>query len=169
MSEDPPPSTPRPWPRRMIIVVLVLVILPVAFLASRSILSPTPAISKPVDGGLRGCPQSPNCVCSNAEDDEHHIEALRLRGDAETAMTRLRDVIQSFPRAKVVDADGTWMHAEFTTLVFRYVDDVEFLVDSDAGEIQVRSSSRTGYSDLGANRSRVEAVRAAWDQFHESN
>ncbi len=43
-----------------------------------------------------------------------------------------------------------------------YVDDLEILVDQDAGKIHVRSASRTGYSDLGVNRRRVAALAEAW-------
>ena len=42
----------------------------------------------------------------------------------------------------------------------RYVDDVEFLEDPSEGVTHVRSASRLGYSDLGANRSRIENIRS---------
>ena len=41
----------------------------------------------------------------------------------------------------------------------RYVDDVEFLYDQSKGITHVRSASRIGYSDLGANRNRIESIR----------
>jgi len=31
--------------------------------------------------GLRGCPKSPNCVSSEAKDEQHAIESFRLKGD----------------------------------------------------------------------------------------
>ncbi|MCA9019441.1 MAG: DUF1499 domain-containing protein, partial [Planctomycetaceae bacterium] len=34
-----------------------------------------------------------------------------------------------------------------------------FLVDSSQNVIHVRSASRVGYSDLGVNRKRIEAIR----------
>jgi hypothetical protein len=40
-------------------------------------------------------------------------------------------------------------------------DDLIFHRRADAGVIAMRSSSRLGYSDLGKNRSRLEAVREA--------
>ena len=46
--------------------------------------------------------------------------------------------------------------------LLRFVDDVDAVVDPDAGVIHVRSASRVGYSDLGVNRKRVEAIRAAF-------
>jgi uncharacterized protein (DUF1499 family) len=62
----------------------------------------------------------------------------------------------------VVARTESYLHAEFTSLFFRFVDDVEFLVDDAAKVIHVRSASRLGRSDLGVNRKRVERIRARW-------
>ena len=56
-------------------------------------------------------------------------------------------------------AEDGYLYAEFTSRLMRYVDDVEFLEDSTAGVIHVRSASRLGYTDLGANRKRIENIR----------
>jgi len=48
--------------------------------------------------------------------------------------------------------------------IFRFVDDVEFYFDNAKKLIQVRSASRTGYSDLGVNRRRIEEIRKQFDQ-----
>jgi uncharacterized protein (DUF1499 family) len=45
----------------------------------------------------------------------------------------------------------------------RFVDDVEFLLVPAERVIHVRSASRVGYSDLGTNRKRVEALRAKFE------
>jgi uncharacterized protein (DUF1499 family) len=71
-------------------------------------------------------------------------------------------IIASLPRAKVMTDSDTYLHVEFRSLVFRFVDDVEFLADDDAKVIHVRSASRVGHSDLGANRRRIETIRARW-------
>ncbi|PZO25782.1 MAG: DUF1499 domain-containing protein, partial [Betaproteobacteria bacterium] len=42
---------------------------------------------------------------------------------------------------------------------FGFVDDVEFRIDQGSGLLHVRSASRVGYSDLDANRKRVEQIR----------
>lgn len=57
----------------------------------------------------------------------------------------------------MVSEENNYIHAEFTSRILRYVDDVEFLLGPQA--IEVRSASRLGYSDLGANRARVEQLR----------
>jgi uncharacterized protein (DUF1499 family) len=104
------------------------------------------------------CPNTPNCVSSYQTDDVHGIEPLPLPdGDA---VAVLRSVVESFPRTRIVVADGDYVHATFTSLVFRFVDDVEFRVDRDAGVVHVRSASRVGAGDLGVNRKRVEEIRS---------
>ncbi len=113
---------------------------------------------------MQPCPSSPNCVCSKGDpaDAAHYIEPLRFSGDAEGAMARLRQLIEDRDRAEVIEADGGYLRAVFTTRLLRFKDDVEFELDAEAGLIHVRSASRLGYSDLGANRRRVEAIRAAF-------
>jgi uncharacterized protein (DUF1499 family) len=76
----------------------------------------------------------------------------------------LKDVIRALPRAKLVEEDETYLHYEVTSLLFRFVDDVEFLFDDDTKTIHFRSASRTGYGDLGVNRTRMEQVRALMAQ-----
>jgi len=56
--------------------------------------------------------------------------------------------------------DETYLHYEATSLLLRFVDDVEFLLDDETKTIHFRSASRTGYGDLGVNRKRMEQVRA---------
>jgi uncharacterized protein (DUF1499 family) len=111
---------------------------------------------------LAPCPKSPNCVSSLAPDDEHRVDPIRFRGDPAAALARLRAVIEAMPRAVVTRSDADSLHAQFTSWLLRFVDDVDAAVDPDAGVIHVRSASRVGYSDLGVNRKRVEAIRAAF-------
>ncbi len=69
-------------------------------------------------------------------------------------------MIGSLPRTRLVEEDESYLHYEFTSLLLRFVDDVEFLFDDETKTIHFRSASRTGYSDLGVNRRRMEQVRA---------
>ena len=115
------------------------------------------------DGRLAPCPSTPNCVSSLAGDDVHRIAPLPLSGPAAAAIERVAGIVRSLPRATVITATGNYLHAEFRSAVFRFVDDVEFLADESAGAIQVRSASRVGSGDFGVNRKRIEAIRARWD------
>ena len=116
------------------------------------------------DGALRPCPASPNCVCSeeHATDPEHEIAPLSIDGDPTEEMARLQRQLMSWPGARLIDSSATYLRYEFVTPLVRYVDDVEFRLDPGAGVIHVRSASRVGHSDLGANRKRIEAIRAAF-------
>ena len=115
-----------------------------------------------VDGRLRPCPSSPNCVCSQNQDTGHHIEPLPFSGSPREAWDRLHALIEKLPRTRVVSRDDSYLHVEFTSLLMRFVDDVEFLLDEPASVIHIRSASRIGHSDLGANRKRIEAIRQHW-------
>ena len=115
------------------------------------------------DGRLTACPASPNCVSTRASDESHRIEPLAFAGSAEDAVERLKGILQAMPRSKIITAERNYIHAEFTSAVFRFVDDVEFLVDQPSRTIHFRSASRAGYSDLGANRKRMEAIRRRFD------
>ena len=108
---------------------------------------------------LSSCPKSPNCVSSLSEDESHHVEPLTYNGPLEEAREKLISVINSMKRSQVVIAEDTYIHATFTSFFFRFVDDVEFSFDNARKVIDVRSASRTGYSDLGVNRRRVEEIR----------
>lgn len=114
------------------------------------------------DAPLPPCPASPNCVSSEATDSEHYVEPLRVAGDPIQAMQQLKHIVETLPRTRIVTATDAALHAECTSLIFRFVDDLDLRFDPRAGVMQVRSASRTGYSDLGVNRRRVEAIRRAF-------
>ncbi|WP_137170099.1 DUF1499 domain-containing protein [Marinomonas sp. FW-1] len=115
------------------------------------------------NGKLADCPNSPNCVSSQTQtNDKHFIEPIVVKGSSVDAHDKVLAVLESSKRAKVVVNDADYIHAEFTSLVFRFVDDVEFLFSQERnGEvtIDIRSASRVGHSDFGVNRKRMEAIR----------
>ena len=115
------------------------------------------------EGQLSPCPGSPNCVVSQGNPDaEHAIDPLAYSGDTASALARLEAVITEMPRTAIIEKTDTYLYAEFTSPLMGYVDDVEFYLDPAASVIHVRSASRLGQSDLGVNRKRIEAIRAAF-------
>jgi len=112
-------------------------------------------------GTLTACPDKPNCRCSDAPDDDHTIAALKLSADAQAAWSVLKNYVEAQPRFTVITSDENYLYVEARTRLLRFTDDVEFHLRPDAGEIAMRSASRVGYSDLGANKKRLDAVRAA--------
>jgi len=120
------------------------------------------------DGRLSPCPASPNCISSQDSDAGHSVEPLHIAGPPLQAMERLKLIVGGMKRAKIITGTDHYLHAEFTSALFRFVDDVEFLLDEKNRVIHVRSASRVGYSDLGVNRKRVEAIGHAWNILPES-
>jgi uncharacterized protein (DUF1499 family) len=112
-----------------------------------------------VDGKLSPCPASPNCVSSQSQDKDHYIDPLHYQGVMIEARQRLLTVISSFPRTKITSLLDNYIHCEFQSTLFRFVDDVEFYIDNGTKTIHLRSASRVGYSDLGVNRKRIEKIR----------
>jgi uncharacterized protein (DUF1499 family) len=116
-----------------------------------------------VDGKLRPCPNSPNCVSSEGDRASSRVEPLTFQDPPEKAWDNLRETLREMG-GKIQEEHDGFLWATFTSRVFRFVDDVEFRMVSTAGMIHVRSGSRVGYSDLGVNRKRVEKLRTLFNQ-----
>jgi len=110
------------------------------------------------DGRLTDCPLSPNCVCSDASDPGHRVAPFALATGPEQAWRTIEEVVASLPRTRIVARQPDYLHAEARSLL-GFVDDLELQLRADEGLVAVRSASRLGYSDLGVNRKRVEALR----------
>lgn len=150
----------------MVKVILAVFLVSVAawalIMALFSLLARRPAGLGLLDGRLTPCPGTPNCVCSQ-DAGVRHIAPLSFDDPADEAWLRLKAVVGQLPRTRIVAATEGYLRAECTSRVFRFVDDVEFLLDREAGVIHVRSASRAGRSDLGVNRRRVETIRVAFN------
>lgn len=114
------------------------------------------------NGQLLECPQSPNCVNSQAKDNEHFIQPILFAGTSEEAQTHLLKILGEWKNSKITEIQHNYIRAEFVSKVFRFVDDVEFYFpETEEKEvvIHVRSASRVGHSDFGVNRKRIEEIR----------
>ena len=120
------------------------------------------------DGRLKPPSSTDNSVTSQAALYPDHpqrsystIAPLALRGDGSATLAKIKTIVEAMPGARAVSSTPDYIYAQYTTQLMKYVDDVEFWFDPAAQVVQVRSASRVGKSDLGVNRKRVEAVRAA--------
>lgn len=147
--------------KRILVSLAVVIVLIVGALAMMSIFSRKPTNLGVTDGRLAVCPASPNCVSTQADDAEHRMQPVSFAGSADEAMQRIKAVVAKMPRTKIVTAGDNYLHVEFRSALFRFVDDVEFLIDPDEQLVHFRSASRVGYSDIGANRRRMEQIRKA--------
>jgi uncharacterized protein (DUF1499 family) len=107
---------------------------------------------------LAPCPDSPNCVSTKSNDQGHAMPPLPYLKSGRESMDRLVGIVQEMKRANIVTATPTYLHVEFRSALFRFVDDVEFVLEDSARVIHFRSASRTGYYDFGANRRRMKGI-----------
>jgi uncharacterized protein (DUF1499 family) len=107
------------------------------------------------NGKLASCPGTPNCVNSQSNNTQFQISPLPA-----VPISRLKEVIESMERTKIIEQTDNYLYAEFTSKLMGFVDDVEFYLDNSANVVHVRSASRLGKSDLGVNRQRIEEIRA---------
>lgn len=115
------------------------------------------------NGQLTPCPITPNCVNSQVKDEMHDIEPILATGTSLEVKNNILKILKKLKRSKIILAEDNYIRAEFTSRLFRFVDDVEFYFpDTKTNEmtIHVRSASRVGHSDLGVNRKRIEQIRS---------
>ncbi len=122
------------------------------------------------EGRLRPPAATPNSVSSQAALYPEHprrgqaqIAPLSFTGGGPAALDRLARLVETTQGAKVVQRTPDYLYATYTTPLMGFVDDVEFWVDPAGSVIHLRSASRLGYGDRGANRARIEALRARFE------
>lgn len=125
----------------------------------------TSAVSKQQPSGtgldhkrLRPCPSSPNCVCSEFTGRASFIAPVSFTESPESAWSKATATVQEMG-GTMLTVDSDYLHAVFTSRIFRFKDDLELRMDRENRIIHLRSASRTGYSDFGVNRKRAEQFR----------
>jgi uncharacterized protein (DUF1499 family) len=144
----------------MLYAAIVVVALPVmlAVLAGISRSGEAPGL---LGGKLRPCGAAPNAVCSEDSKAARQVEPINGATENDwqllcTAVSRLGGTIH--------DDTGDYLWATFRSRVFGFVDDFEARRDVETNVIHLRSASRVGHSDLGANSRRVEQIRNSLKQ-----
>ncbi len=110
---------------------------------------------------LSPCPPKPNCVCSDDSAGGHAVTPFALSAPPAQAWAAARNAVLALPRTRIVAEQPDYLHAECTSAVFGFVDDLELHLRAADGIIALRSASRLGYRDFGVNRKRVERLRVA--------
>jgi uncharacterized protein (DUF1499 family) len=137
---------------KIIPVAIVLII--IIYLASLSYMTRQHRIKPDDEHQLKPCPNKPNCVLSLSEKESQAIEAFQISWEnLKTAITK--------SGGEILIDDGQYCHAVFTSTIFRFKDDFEAVQNNN--QINIRSASRAGKSDLGQNRKRVEKIRLLYN------
>lgn len=107
---------------------------------------------------LKACPNKPNCISTLSQDRRHSMLPLNFKGDQKESLKQLKKIVLSFSGVELQSENENYLHFTFKSAFFGFIDDVEFYLDPKVKMIHFRSASRVGYSDLGANRKRMEAI-----------
>ena len=108
---------------------------------------------------INPCKNKPNCVSSQDSRGEFFIEPIPIISEPSIFFQKLIKIIKSYPRVKEVVLTDSYLHFEFRSAIFRFVDDIEFYIDKENSLLHMRSSSRLGYSDMGVNRKRLNEIK----------
>lgn len=109
---------------------------------------------------LAPCPDTPNCVSTEASRESQRVPTVPFTDTPASALARARAAVLAEPRTTIdVEREGR-LHAECKSFLFRFVDDVDIVVDPVARVYHFRSASRVGRSDLGVNRKRIARIAA---------
>jgi uncharacterized protein (DUF1499 family) len=108
-----------------------------------------------VDGNLNACPGTPNCVTT--EGTNPSATPLPFTDSPKEAWVRAK-VSVTEAGGKIMGEEEGYLWAIFTSTAFRFVDDLELRMDEEAKVIHLRTASRVGYSDFGANKKRYRKI-----------
>ena len=104
---------------------------------------------------LAPCVSDLNCVCTEYDPGKaSHFSPIKVRGASPESILALQGIIEDMG-GSVQSIGESYIAATFESAIFGFVDDFEVRVDKERGLVHVRSASRVGRSDLGANRKRV--------------
>lgn len=143
------------------ILIVIAVLLPILVIAGRYYFSAYPRPSKVGNGTMAPCPNSPNCVSTQATDDSQKIEPIPIQGNAAETLDSLEKAIATMPKSQVITRTDNYLYVEFRSSLWNFVDDVEFFVNAEDSVVDARSSARVGYGDGGVNRARYLKIARA--------
>ena len=115
----------------------------------------------PADLGIYGGELSP-CTTS-AHCSRQDWPSANLQSDFQTLIAAVRET----PRTIIVEEENGYIHAEASSALFGFVDDLELLAKQDTSVIQARSISRLGESDLGVNMERLDKLKILIDSTNQ--
>lgn len=114
------------------------------------------------NGRLKPVSSKPNNVSTQAQEDAKKVAPLAVKASTSATMAALKQAVNDYGQAHVQTETDTYLYVIFTTDLMKYHDDAEFWIDEANGVVHFRSASRAGYSDMGLNRKRYDALAALY-------
>ena len=119
--------------------------LSILFLLLYVLVIPSTAMASHVE--LKPCIQVSHCVR-----EELNVDSI------DSPYEKVKSIVENSPRTKIVESDGDYLHAEVTSRIMKYVDDLEISFSPEKNNLLIRSESRVGDGDFGVNRKRVDLI-----------
>jgi uncharacterized protein (DUF1499 family) len=116
------------------------------------------------DSQLKPCPESPNCVSTQTQQKSKQMDPIPFVLDPKEVLKIIKSVAENLPNTHLEKESLSYLHYTFKSRIFRFTDDVEFLIDAGQKLIHFRSASRTGYSDMGVNKKRMTEIKKTIEQ-----
>lgn len=110
------------------------------------------------------CPKKPNCITSNKNEPNHYLEPIKiLSKDSSVARVKLLKILKSMNMTILINKNN-YIHGQFKSSFFKFIDDIEFYISSKKNLIHFRSASQIGHSDFSVNKKRIEKIRFKYYQ-----
>jgi len=148
-------------------ILLVVIALFVTFMVVKNNMTPSNLGVK--NGLLKQLSSKPNGVSSQTDDESKYVNPLPFVNDLETTKGQVKFACDQYGGFKVITETDDYMHVVFTTGKMKYHDDVEFFFDVENEIVHFRSQSRIGYSDMGLNRDRYDAIASSYHALKDIN
>jgi len=152
---------------RILSVVLLVVVLLACFMVIKN--NRIPSGLGVTKGQFKALNNKPNGVSSQAEDASKFVQAIPFLGSLESTKLQLKAACETFGECEIITETADYLHVVFETGTMKYHDDVEFYFDTDKKMVHYRSESRIGYSDMGLNKERYDAIVQSYNSLKEAN
>lgn len=107
------------------------------------------------------CGDRPNCVSSEDAREDYNIQRLKLSVPAARAWSVITQQAKKLPKLEVIEERANYLHVVSRSRIMNFTDHIELQLNPSDNSLSIKSASVTGYSDMGVNRARVEALYQA--------
>ncbi len=122
------------------------------------------------NGMLLPCPQTPNCATTSGKQDVLSEKPLTYYGfTREEAREAIIYVINELGNATIKEQGNNYFWVECRSRLLRFSDDLEIYLPEKQKVVHIRSASRIGYYDFGANQKRIDDIRKLFRKKIKAN
>ncbi len=112
---------------------------------------------------LKPISNSPCGVSSQSNAPQSRISAIRPHGEKGADLKRLAEIISGLPGCEISSLQEGHLYAVCTRW-FLFTDDLELVWSESEKVFHIRSIARSGITDFGANRTRVNYIQRQFDK-----